>query len=303
MSLRPIFGNDGRSRSRVPLECGPIDPRAAPAFQLGAPQAGQHYSLQTITTGGAFQFAQSIDPMEHIFGEAGRAMDRLSFSIWIKFNQAPAATNGIINFGADAVSSATAGFDWISTTSATFWIFTRSTLANRSQIAVASPSGIWNHFVGTYDRLDGSGATIRLFLNGDNSAAVNGTHATARSWEVDHPLEVGREIFHSATTTNYPACQYHWLQVWNRQLTSGEAVRLYNGGTPLRTLDDSLTSGLRLFWKLGGSYQERQYAQLLAEDRANIGTVVDSSGLGFHGLFRSDDSSSAQFPTYILDSP
>jgi len=309
MSTRP--GNDltGRGRSRIAGEFGRIDSKAAPALTLEA-ASGLHYSLQTITSGSSSQYAQSDDTMLNIHGGFGdQSISGFSFEMWVKMNQTPANTNGLVHFGADATSSSTMGLDWLTAVSAVFWTFTRATVSNRSLAPVTNPSGVWHHFAGTYDESDSSGATVRLFVDGDNSQAVNGNVATPRSWEVGVPLEVGREIYHATVGgALYPAANYHGLRVWNRQLTSGEVVTLYNGGTPLRTLTAGLLSGLRLYWKLGDSAQERQAASYLSPLAYVAGpppdqTVVDSSGNGFHGHLLRDGSTGDPFPTYVQDAP
>jgi hypothetical protein len=91
------------------------------------------------------------------------------------------------------------------------------------------------------------------------------------------------------------------LLYWNRKLDASELAAVYNGGSPHPALTPAMASGLRLWWKLGSSYQERQR---LSVAPGKLGAVLDCSGNGFHGFARSHAADGAtSYPSYVADAP
>lgn len=294
MSNRPET-EQGRLRGhpRTTGELGRIDSRAQSALAL-EPAAGARYSTSFIRTSNPLQYAQSEEDFRNIYGSS--ALEELTVSIWVKADGvAPAAARGIIQ--ATDVSTAGAwSLEWFSASGVEFFVNTASTVSNRS-LSPGVTVGAWNHFCCTYKRTDATGATIRVFTNAVGPT-TSGTFSTAKTLEYNVPLEMNRRIFRDGSATNYSEQKLAYLQIWNRQLTSGEAAALYNGGSPLKVLTPALLSGLKLFWRMGDSYQERQRG-LVARARC----LFDESGNNRHGRILSDHASAPVYPTFVLDAP
>lgn len=299
---RPGFENYGRGRARVPGELGLLDPRAGQASRLEAQPNGR-FSLAFTRSGNPLHYAGSVEDFRQMYGASAGittgVITELTVACWVKTESDPAANEGIL-VANDATTGATGwGLDWFAALSGRFWVGGATTAANRSVIAVTNPSGQWNHFCGTYNRLDGSGATARLFINGDNTGGVNGNSTTTITLEHNVPFNMGRQVFRATSSTQYGDARIAEVMLWSRQLSGTEVTTLYNGGALLRPMPASLLSGLFLWWRPGESYQERQLIAQSPRTRC----ILDLSGNGYHGYVRSDHASAPVLPTFVEDSP
>ena len=132
----------------------------------------------------------------------------VSVSLWVKANQQPEPPNTTYYF--------------IMSESAAFGVWQEG---NGIGLAISRPEtnsaggtitfGTWNHFAGTYD-----GTTIRAYING---SLIKETEWTGPMNDPNNPVTFGEFI------------NYWWsgslddVRIYNRALTNGEILQLYNG--------------------------------------------------------------------------
>lgn len=291
MSRRPDFQQPARGQGRRGLgELGLLDPRARPARALDALNDPQ-YCLDFQTSGNPLQSIQSDADMREIHGNVA-TLSGFSVSAWIKYPAAAPATGDGILYGGDAISASHwgLGVGTTLTSGVNFWVTAQNTAADRA-FSPAFSLNVWHHIVGTFNP-GGGGQTISGYLDGSSSGwSTAGTLATPPTLGFNIPMGAGNNFFRNTTTGSFWNGRLFGVQYWNRPLLASEALNLYNGGIPLQKLTLNLVSGLRLWWKMGNSYQERQR-----------GIIYDVSGNGFHARLRSDVASPT-LPTFVLDAP
>lgn len=287
-------------RSRAGGELGLVDGRAFPARTFE--RTGQErFSLEIQDTGGFLQEVATLKDFREVWGT--QTVSGASFSIWVKWiGPTPAGNDGLLYTG-DATTNSPFGLLWgPSVVSGLNFYFGSGGVASSRALSPGLTSGVWYHACGTWNPA-GGGTTVSGFLNADTTGFTNtSSRVTAFTAETAIPLGLGPNFWRNGT--NVTAGQrLYGLQVWNRPLVLAEVQALYNGGTPLQTMTPALLSGLKLWWRLGDSYQERQRIGELSQAMSPPGIIRDLSGNGNHGLAWSRHGTGPNLPDFVADVP
>ena len=164
--------------------------------------------------------------------------DSFSVSAWVKFGNTATDRTIISNF-----TSGTKGLQLrVRTNEAVRFVFAQSPsvyfLVDTSVLAVDT----WHHIVATYD---GSNATsgMNIYVNGNLDNDSTDAAGTISDMTSTDSLKIGKH-----TGGQFYAGNIDEVAIFNKELSAGEALALYNGGSP-----NDLTShdGLIGWWRMG----------------------------------------------------
>ena len=183
---------------------------------------------------------------------ASLSFDAFSSVGWIKLGEAtscPIITKGIYN------TSAEYAIKLQSDDKLHFWVADESVSSchiGRATPVLTSYEGQWIHFACTYDGGTASSG-LKIYINGSQVDDAN-DEGNAGSFVAMEDLAADVHIARygtSASASNFGGLSISDLAIYDKELTQGEVLNVYNGREPFNHKTSAFSGNLTAWWRMG----------------------------------------------------